>query len=247
MALLDNTFGTQPRSVRTNNPGAIEYGDFARSMGATGSDGRYAVFPDMETGYRAMERLLGTYVGRGQNTIASIIGGTPDNPDRAWAPRSVDNNSTDQYITSVARSLGLRPDQPLTQADLPRVAEAMAAYEAGRAVPRTSDTMTASAPEPAVGLGGFFDTLAGQSPQASTTAPASDNPLANVFSLLSGSSGASGQQQSASSDGATRARLAAENLTPDTQMQIAVPGARQLDLSRLRAILQSRGLLGTGA
>lgn len=125
-----------PRTVRTNNPGAIEFGPFAQSAGATGSDGRYAVFPDVATGYNAMDRLLGVYAGRGQNTIASIIGGTPDNPNRAWAPRSVDNNSTDAYIASVARAVGVDPNAPIPPHLMSRVAEAMAAYEAGRPVPR---------------------------------------------------------------------------------------------------------------
>src|SRR5262245_35164311 len=68
---------TLPRSVRTNNPGAIEFGRFAKDAGATGSDGRYATFPTMQAGYGAMDKLLGVYAGRGQNTISSIIGGTP--------------------------------------------------------------------------------------------------------------------------------------------------------------------------
>ncbi len=40
------------RSWRNNNPGNIEYGPFARSMGATGTDGRFAKFPSYEAGRR---------------------------------------------------------------------------------------------------------------------------------------------------------------------------------------------------
>lgn len=46
------------RGARNNNPGNIEYGEFARSMGATGSDGRFAVFPDKATGDKAREKLF---------------------------------------------------------------------------------------------------------------------------------------------------------------------------------------------
>lgn len=46
------------RSWRNNNPGNIEYGDFAKSMGAIGTDGRFAIFPDETTGWTAMETLL---------------------------------------------------------------------------------------------------------------------------------------------------------------------------------------------
>ena len=45
-----------------NNPGNIHIGDFARSYGATAGrkdgDGRVAIFPDMQTGLRAMQDLI---------------------------------------------------------------------------------------------------------------------------------------------------------------------------------------------
>lgn len=118
----------QPRSIRTNNPGAINYGPFAQSVGATGSDGRLAIFPDIATGYGAMDRLLGNYGQQGRNTVASII--------ERWAPRNVDNNSTDAYIATVSRQLGIDPNAPIPAHLMPRVAEAMAQFEAGRPVPR---------------------------------------------------------------------------------------------------------------
>jgi len=43
---------------RNNNPGNIEAGPFARSMGAVGENGRWAIFPDEGTGRAAMEALL---------------------------------------------------------------------------------------------------------------------------------------------------------------------------------------------
>jgi hypothetical protein len=67
------------RNWRNNNPGNIEYGPFAMSMGATGSDGRFAIFPDMEMGYRAADALM-----KGKNyqnlSIANAI--------KRWAPES---------------------------------------------------------------------------------------------------------------------------------------------------------------
>ena len=51
---------TGPRPVRNNNPGNIEYGPFAKANGAVGDDGRYAVFPDVETGTKAQINLLKT-------------------------------------------------------------------------------------------------------------------------------------------------------------------------------------------
>lgn len=122
---------TQPRSVRTFNPGAMNAGRFAQSRGAIGSDGRVAVFPDEATGYKAMSDLLDVYGRRGQNTIATIIGGLPEKPNLAWAPRGVDNNSTDAYIKKVAATLGIDPNAPLAPEHREPLMRAMAAYESG--------------------------------------------------------------------------------------------------------------------
>jgi len=46
------------RNWRNNNPGNIDYGDFAKSNGAIGTDGRFAIFPNYETGRRAKEKLI---------------------------------------------------------------------------------------------------------------------------------------------------------------------------------------------
>lgn len=46
------------RNWRNNNPGNIEYGSYARSMGAVGTDGRFAVFPSYEAGRNAKEKLI---------------------------------------------------------------------------------------------------------------------------------------------------------------------------------------------
>ena len=58
----DGTTATlnQPRPIRNNNPGNLEYGSFAKKMGAVGSDGRYAVFPTAEAGASAKVALLKT-------------------------------------------------------------------------------------------------------------------------------------------------------------------------------------------
>ena len=46
------------RSTRNHNPGNIEFGNYARSMGAIGTDGRFAVFPSREVGLAAQAGLL---------------------------------------------------------------------------------------------------------------------------------------------------------------------------------------------
>jgi hypothetical protein len=120
----------EPLTLRYNNPGAIEYKPWQAQFGATlGPNGRYAQFPDKESGYKAMEHLLGTYRSKhGLNTITGIV--------NRWAPPNVDNNSTGMYTAHVAKTLGVDPNAPLDPTMTPRLAEAMAAYEAGRPVPR---------------------------------------------------------------------------------------------------------------
>lgn len=99
--------GRQPRGIRNNNPGNIEYGAFARSMGATGSDGRFAIFPTPAHGLRAMSALLAGYARRGLNTAAGIIG--------RWAPSN--ENNTSAYASAVSKGLGTTPDAQLNMRD----------------------------------------------------------------------------------------------------------------------------------
>ena len=90
-------------NARNNNPGNMEYGPFARKHGAIGTDGRFAIFPDKETGSAAMDAKLQEYGGLGVNTVSSIIG--------KWAPP--EENDTTAYVKAVAKRLGVKPDQKL--------------------------------------------------------------------------------------------------------------------------------------
>lgn len=110
-----------PRNVRNNNPGNLEYGDFAKSNGATGSDGRFAIFPDMKTGENAMANLLMNYAKGGINTISSII--------NKWSPGSEKGNNPSSYIDSISKSIGIDPNKPLTPDELIAVQKAMTYVE----------------------------------------------------------------------------------------------------------------------
>ena len=110
-----------PRNLRNNNPGNIEYGDFAKRMGATGSDGRFAIFPTMKAGEDAMANLLMSYAKGGTNTIASII--------NKWAPGSEKGNNPNSYINSVSKATGIDPNKPLSMNELTAVQKAMTNVE----------------------------------------------------------------------------------------------------------------------
>lgn len=114
--------GKVPRGIRNNNPGNIEYGEFAKRMGATGTDGRFAVFDTMEDGIRAATSLLRSYAARGIDTIESII--------KRWSPSN--ENDTRAYINSVAKQLGVAADVHLNNQQLAGVANSIFQHENGR-------------------------------------------------------------------------------------------------------------------
>jgi hypothetical protein len=105
------TDGTKDRitgnlNFRNNNPGNLEYGDLAKKYGAVGTDGRFAVFPDYETGRKAQEALLfssGVYEGK---TIGSAIA--------KYAPLGDGSNDPVAYANNVAAALGIPVDTPLS-------------------------------------------------------------------------------------------------------------------------------------
>jgi hypothetical protein len=83
---------TPNRPQRNHNPGDMEYGPFAQAHGAIASDGRFAVFPDDETGFEALRALLLTSGYRSLSIEAAIA---------RFAPPS--ENNTEIYVQSVCR------------------------------------------------------------------------------------------------------------------------------------------------
>lgn len=92
------------RNWRNNNPGNIEYGAFARSMGAIGTDGRFAVFPSYDAGRSAKESLLFESPNYRDRSISSAI--------NRYAPPF--ENNTNAYTSAVAASIGVDPSTPLS-------------------------------------------------------------------------------------------------------------------------------------
>ena len=87
--------GTRPQ--RLNNPGDIEYGNFAAQHGAIGSDGRFAIFPDAVTGFAALRQLLMTdYAGM---TLKAAL--------NRFAPPV--ENDTGRYLLNVCSWTGAAP------------------------------------------------------------------------------------------------------------------------------------------
>ncbi|WP_130732356.1 structural protein [Komagataeibacter xylinus] len=89
-----------PRGIRNNNPGNL---DFARQPGAHLETGvpcpRFAAFPTMADGIRALREQLLHYGQRGLSTVASIIS--------VYAPPG--ENPTGAYIHVLCSRMGVQP------------------------------------------------------------------------------------------------------------------------------------------
>lgn len=122
---------SQPRGLRNNNPLNIEAGQFTQSMpGFKGSDGRFAVFESPEQGIAAADALLMRYGMQGRNTPAKII--------EKWAPAG-DGNNVSAYAGSVAKALGIGPNDPIPMEDPAArraLIDAMSAVENGKRGPQ---------------------------------------------------------------------------------------------------------------
>lgn len=91
---------------RANNPGNLRPGKLTNSLGAigtidTGSNGKFLVFPDRETGLKAQETLQFETPAYSTKTIAQAI--------RKYAP-AADNNNPDAYAARLAGALGVSVD-----------------------------------------------------------------------------------------------------------------------------------------
>lgn len=100
-------FGVNPlnRSTRNNNPGDIEWGDFARAHGATRIENlpphrkpRFAYFPSVALGRTAMVTLLKTHY-HGYSVTSLLM---------HYAPPS--ENDTKHYINLVCEMVGCGPN-----------------------------------------------------------------------------------------------------------------------------------------
>ena len=112
------------RAWRNNNPGNIRMSDFSRRAGAIGEAGGFAVFPDEQTGQRAVKQLLR---GKSYNnlTIANAVS--------RYAPPS--ENNTVAYQRSIERLTGLsinRRISDLSDAELDKVVGAIRQIEGWR-------------------------------------------------------------------------------------------------------------------
>lgn len=122
----DGNTGPQPRGVRNNNPGNVMRGETRWQGEVDGNDPRYASFETPEAGIRAMGRTLLTYQDKHNlNTVRDIVA--------RWAPAT--ENNTAAYIGTVAKAVGVAPDQAIDLHDpatLTKITKAIISHENGQ-------------------------------------------------------------------------------------------------------------------
>jgi hypothetical protein len=102
MARMEGWLHPQSRCRRNHNPGNIEAGRFSVAHGAVSSDGRFAVFPDDETGFTAQAALLSGPAYADLTVMEGIA---------KWAPPN--ENDTLKYAALVCSWAGCSPHDKL--------------------------------------------------------------------------------------------------------------------------------------
>jgi hypothetical protein len=106
IARFEGPFVPGTRSYRNNNPGNL------RTWGTLPRDAAgYAIFPNPEAGWAALERQVSLNIARGL-TLEEFFAGKPG-VYPGYAP-SADANDPANYARTVAGWLGIAVDQPLT-------------------------------------------------------------------------------------------------------------------------------------
>jgi hypothetical protein len=147
------------RNWRNNNPGNIEYGPFAKSMGAVGTDGRFAIFPTLEMGRKAADTLL-----KGKN-YANL---SAADALKKWAPET--ENNIQAYASNMA-SQGVdlnKKYSDMTPEEQNKFLDAMTKVEGGHA--GTVTAANGSAPAIAGPTGRYQATVAPNPVQATAGA-----------------------------------------------------------------------------
>lgn len=109
------------RAWRNNNPGNLRYTTFSRKEGAIGECGKYAVFPDEETGMNALRKLLATDTYQKLSMAAAI---------RKYSPEG--DAGIARYISKLVKLTGLPQTTKLgslNRAQLNMVAESIRSIE----------------------------------------------------------------------------------------------------------------------
>lgn len=97
IGLMEGAFLPASRAARNNNPGNLRPPKGQKLRGQTGLDpAGFAIFPDMETGWAALDRQITLDAKRG-HTVETFLA--------KYAPPS--ENNTANYLAFVCKTLGV--------------------------------------------------------------------------------------------------------------------------------------------
>ena len=118
------------RNWRNNNPGNLEFGEFAKQYGALGSDSRFAVFPSYDAGRKAKSALI--FDGKNYANLDLMAAIT------RYAPPG--ENNTAQYQQTVLQAVGgkNKPMKEYSAGERDQILDAMQkieGYKAGTTKP----------------------------------------------------------------------------------------------------------------
>lgn len=116
---------TGNRNWRNNNPGNIEYGDFAKKNGAIGSDGRFAIFPSYGSGRKAKENLI--FSGKSYRNL-DLMGAI-----NRYAPPSENDTRKYQQIALAAANGQNKKMSDYTPEERRKIMDAMERHEGMKA------------------------------------------------------------------------------------------------------------------
>lgn len=105
--------GSRPQ--RNNNPGDLVYAPESIHFGATGSDGRFAIFPTVEMGWDALRRWLSVPArfDPAGDLVGGYLGATVRQAINRFAPPF--ENNTSQYVLNVCAWAEVDPNAILTE------------------------------------------------------------------------------------------------------------------------------------
>ena len=114
MAHMEGFFINGDRPNRNHNPGDLEWGPETARFGALHGDPRFAVFPDVKTGWKAFQSWLSIPARFDSNgaLIGGYCGATLQQVIDRFAPPN-ENNST-LYINFVSKNTGITPETVVT-------------------------------------------------------------------------------------------------------------------------------------
>ena len=118
MARMEGWGVANARPTVNNNPLDLMYGPEAIAFGATGTDGRFAIFPDAETGWNAGRRWLSVparfdAIG---NLVGGYLGATLEQVINRFAPPS--ENDSSEYASNVSLWSGVALTDVVTESNL---------------------------------------------------------------------------------------------------------------------------------